>query len=55
MSRISPGESTLEEITGNAEPFSRAISEHLALDCKHFAAGQKLTQRQIRGALCKNC
>jgi hypothetical protein len=55
MHRISPGEFTLEKITGTAESLIGTNSEQLTLDCKHFAAAQDLTQRQIGVALCKNC
>jgi hypothetical protein len=55
MDRISPGEFTLEKITGNAEPFIGTNQNISRFDCKHFASGKKLTQRQIGGALCKNC
>jgi hypothetical protein len=55
MRRISPGEFALAKITGNAEPLSEQIQNISRFDWKHFAGAEKLTQRQRRVALCKNC
>src|SRR5258708_11566825 len=55
MCRISPDDSLSRNHRQRLYPGRNKCRTSHAFDCKHFAAGKKLTQRQSAGALCKNC
>ncbi len=54
MHRISPGDSLSGNHRQRRTLVNRFRTSH-AFDCKHSAAGGKITQRQSAGVLCKNC
>ena len=55
MRRISPGDSLSRKSPATLNPCRNRFRTSHAFDCKHFAAAEKLTQRQTAAPLCKNC
>jgi|GEM_PF-5617243 len=50
-----PRRFTLEKSPATLNPGRNRFRTSHAFDCKHCAAGEKLTQRQTAASLCKNC
>src|SRR5450759_1595197 len=51
----SPGDSLSRKSPATLNPCRNRFRTSHAFDCKHFAAAEKLTQRQTAAPLCKNC
>src|ERR1017187_10191025 len=55
MCRISPGDSLSRNHRHRRTFLAADFRTSHAFDCKHFAAAERLTQRETAAALCKYC